>query len=109
MDIILIFFFFFSSRRRHTRSLCDWSSDVCSSDLSMSRARLEPVAAPAKPAPCMHDSGTIHDRYESVGKPCRPVRRPKIGRASCREREESAVGAGGVKKKRKQNKRGESS
>src|SRR5260221_7474641 len=34
-----IFFFFFSSRRRHTRSLCDWSSDVCSSDLnSMARA-----------------------------------------------------------------------
>src|SRR5215211_8941311 len=26
-------FFFFSSRSRHTRSLCDWSSDVCSSDL----------------------------------------------------------------------------
>src|SRR6267378_5498466 len=24
--------FFFSSRRRHTRSLRDWSSDVCSSD-----------------------------------------------------------------------------
>ena len=30
------FFFFFSSRRRHTRSLCDWSSDVCSSDLELS-------------------------------------------------------------------------
>src|SRR6476646_7457133 len=29
----LSFFFFFSSRRRHTISLCDWSSDVCSSDL----------------------------------------------------------------------------
>src|SRR6266496_5735157 len=28
-------FFFFSSRRRHTRSLRDWSSDVCSSDLSV--------------------------------------------------------------------------
>src|SRR5438132_7253984 len=28
-----MYFFFFSSRRRHTRSLCDWSSDVCSSDL----------------------------------------------------------------------------
>src|SRR5438034_6119682 len=28
-----VFLFFFSSRRRHTRSLCDWSSDVCSSDL----------------------------------------------------------------------------
>src|SRR2546430_3765886 len=26
-------FFFFSSRRRHTRFDCDWSSDVCSSDL----------------------------------------------------------------------------
>src|SRR5260221_4631507 len=25
--------FFFTSRRRHTRSLCDWGSDVCSSDL----------------------------------------------------------------------------
>src|SRR5947207_16003653 len=31
--LFLYFFFFFSSRRRHTRSLCDWSSDVCSSDL----------------------------------------------------------------------------
>src|SRR5699024_11660420 len=29
-----IHFFFFSSRRRHTRSKRDWSSDVCSSDLS---------------------------------------------------------------------------
>src|SRR2546430_3612978 len=27
------FVFFFSSRRRHTRFDCDWSSDVCSSDL----------------------------------------------------------------------------
>src|SRR6266568_7871058 len=26
--------FFFSSRRRHTRWNCDWSSDVCSSDLA---------------------------------------------------------------------------
>src|SRR4030066_321712 len=26
--------FFFSSRRRHTRFKCDWSSDVCSSDLA---------------------------------------------------------------------------
>src|SRR5688572_32041650 len=29
------FFFFFSSRRRHTRFDCDWSSDVCSSDLEV--------------------------------------------------------------------------
>src|SRR2546430_6522357 len=31
--ICLNVFFFFSSRRRHTRFDCDWSSDVCSSDL----------------------------------------------------------------------------
>src|SRR2546430_5462528 len=29
--------FFFSSRRRHTRFDCDWSSDVCSSDLGLQR------------------------------------------------------------------------
>src|SRR2546430_11264886 len=32
--------FFFSSRRRHTRFDCDWSSDVCSSDLE-ERRRVE--------------------------------------------------------------------
>src|SRR5882762_512560 len=31
--IIIVVYFFFSSRRRHTRFKCDWSSDVCSSDL----------------------------------------------------------------------------
>src|SRR5688572_32590065 len=34
----VLFFFFFSSRRRHTRFDCDWSSDVCSSDLAMQAA-----------------------------------------------------------------------
>src|SRR4029077_18244216 len=33
MKMFFVFFFFFSSRRRHTRFKCDWSSDVCSSDL----------------------------------------------------------------------------
>src|SRR2546430_13394481 len=33
------FFFFFSSRRRHTRFDCDWSSDVCSSDLGRASAQ----------------------------------------------------------------------
>src|SRR5688572_12551902 len=49
-------FFFFSSRRRHTRFDCDWSSDVCSSDLprtlsaglssslDASRKRFDPAA-----------------------------------------------------------------
>src|SRR5256885_6474806 len=32
---LVAIFFFFSSRRRHTRLQGDWSSDVCSSDLSM--------------------------------------------------------------------------
>ena len=39
MKVTLMYFcrkwiLFFTSRRRHTRSLCDWSSDVCSSDLN---------------------------------------------------------------------------
>src|SRR5260221_1666110 len=38
--VLTLFLFFFSSRRRHTRSLCDWSSDVCSSDL---RAKTRPA------------------------------------------------------------------
>src|SRR2546427_2393437 len=33
--------FFFSSRRRHTRFDCDWSSDVCSSDLFRGKHRFE--------------------------------------------------------------------
>src|SRR5690242_13291014 len=48
-------FFFFSSRRRHTRLTCDWSSDVCSSDLLLQRAARERrptgrVAEPELPA-----------------------------------------------------------
>src|SRR5262249_58581848 len=34
-DVAHVGFFFFSSRRRHTRLVSDWSSDVCSSDLSI--------------------------------------------------------------------------
>src|SRR5256886_12418134 len=41
--------FFFSSRRRHTRFDCDWSSDVCSSDLKGSRLMIQ--AGPAQEAP----------------------------------------------------------
>src|SRR5260370_3203065 len=37
---------FFSSRRRHTRFKCDWSSDVCSSDLSAPAYPLEEVIDP---------------------------------------------------------------
>src|SRR5436853_5046429 len=33
-SVCRVVLFFFSSRRRHTRCLSDWSSDVCSSDLT---------------------------------------------------------------------------
>src|SRR5205085_8263980 len=51
------FFFFFSSRRRHTRFDCDWSSDVCSSDLT----------DPAEPMPLLvvHD-GPEYAEYSSL-------------------------------------------
>src|SRR2546421_1435795 len=38
--LMYLFFFFFSSRRRHTRSDRDWSSDVCSSDLTTQAAQV---------------------------------------------------------------------
>src|SRR2546429_7305361 len=36
--IHFVAYFFFSSRRRHTRCSRDWSSDVCSSDLTRTLA-----------------------------------------------------------------------
>src|SRR2546430_7637030 len=46
-----MYIFFFSSRRRHTRFDCDWSSDVCSSDLGSPGRRRGPPGrrAPATP------------------------------------------------------------
>src|SRR5256886_9010308 len=49
------FFFFFSSRRRHTRFDCDWSSDVCSSDLCL------PIRLLYRPS-CSRDCRPIHRR-----------------------------------------------
>src|SRR2546430_7858531 len=46
--------FFFSSRRRHTRFDCDWSSDVCSSDLWIQREGVDktvPIRFPSKKDP----------------------------------------------------------
>src|SRR2546430_8133336 len=47
----VFFFFFFSSRRRHTRFDCDWSSDVCSSDLVCNQGRNH---RPLPPLACEH-------------------------------------------------------
>src|ERR1039457_3700339 len=48
MACCLSCWFFFSSRRRHTRLQGDWSSDVCSSDLSPPKEipKEEPKAIP---------------------------------------------------------------
>src|SRR5256886_13442687 len=45
----VFFFFFFSSRRRHTRFDCDWSSDVCSSDLRDDDRALQPAHQSGRP------------------------------------------------------------
>src|SRR2546427_10425911 len=50
-------FFFFSSRRRHTRFDCDWSSDVCSSDLFSSSGApslWDPESGNVRDAPVFH-------------------------------------------------------
>src|SRR5207237_1644521 len=92
--------FFFSSRRRHTRFKCNWSSDVCSSDLALSPRPIVAVQNGQSDRREMESALRIHldspDLEPIVGalgvaacilKPfefdliCR-----KIGRASCRER-----------------------
>src|SRR5256886_12323480 len=87
--------FFFSSRRRHTRFDCDWSSDVCSSDLLPARSRVsDPLRlAPPRdqePLPAM-DEDVDRGRIESPTPTAANlelivVRETEIGRASCRER-----------------------
>src|SRR5205814_3140380 len=71
--------FFFSSRRRHTRCLSDWSSDVCSSDLSCAaqdrapqdRAAQDPTAArrerPAARADARHAGPDVRGGRERRG------------------------------------------
>src|SRR5260370_19936781 len=48
--------FFFSSRRRHTRFKCDWSSDVCSSDLSRQHGQ-QPAKRQEQAAAATEQSG----------------------------------------------------
>src|SRR6266496_6239787 len=69
----IFFFFFFSSRRRHTRSLRDWSSDVCSSDLEL---RFDTLTI--KP---MSDPNNLFPQVlgREIGDRIRIVRRPPGG------------------------------
>src|SRR5438270_14038559 len=96
--LCLFFFFFFSSRRRHTRFDCDWSSDVCSSDLEIgpcgrNRSRTPPPHRWGdRQIPQSFGRRKVRLRAECAG---------EIGRASCRERVEITGVGGALKKKRK--------
>src|SRR5436190_11526764 len=77
---VLFCFFFFSSRRRHTRSLCDWSSDVYSSDLrnvdASPRARRDARAVATKTPPVEtarepREHPLARSEERRVGKECR--------------------------------------
>src|SRR5690242_21867298 len=89
--------FFFSSRRRHTRLTCDWSSDVCSSDLGAlgdegredAAHRVADQRRPAVADPRREPVGELLEAIDVVG----PGRTAEIGRASCRERGKAAVDA----------------
>src|SRR5690625_7958518 len=96
--------FFFSSRRRHTRWPRDWSSDVCSSDLTCKGARLRPEVLAVtvggrsiaevtdmsiRDALTFHQELELGEREAAIAdEVLREIRsRLEIGRASCRERE----------------------
>src|SRR5690625_6872078 len=100
-----MYYFFFSSRRRHTRWPRDWSSDVCSSDLSpahqeLLRQRMETHIK------------TVAEHFKKYGEygEDNPIvafdvvneaiaESEEIGRASCRERVEKREGEVGVEEK----------
>src|SRR5438270_13147572 len=73
------FFFFFSSRRRHTRFDCDWSSDVCSSDLAVRRVKQVLAGGAANPFVLLDAAdgkelrlwGGHRSEERRVGKECR--------------------------------------
>src|SRR5260370_35640749 len=106
-----VMLFFFSRRRRHTRFKCDWSSDVCSSDLPRpSRGKWTTYRAMGEGAvdlaakvtglparPCATADLRLHgwEPARSIG----PFGGYEIGRASCRERVEISVVAVSLKKK----------
>src|SRR5207237_6704135 len=103
-------YFFFSSRRRHTRFKCDWSSDVCSSDLAYAYQnganRIAFIGAGESALPALMDDQSRH-LFAIVALSPGPLGtltandlRGKIGRASCRERVESWVGGGVWESKR---------
>src|SRR2546427_9488828 len=64
-------FFFFSSRRRHTRFDCDWSSDVCSSDLFREDEVDDIVRIPCRVAHPLRPGDDVVGRREQRRQPDR--------------------------------------
>src|SRR5207253_8703956 len=58
--------FFFSSRRRHTRWPRDWSSDVCSSDLTTNAAALDATVVADRAA---LDNAKVQLEYATITAP----------------------------------------
>src|SRR5690242_21463449 len=83
--LFFFFFFFFSSRRRHTRLTCDWSSDVCSSDLD-ERLDIGGVVRVTHGRSGRYDRGIWCWKRAAVDVGERQQPGVEIGRASCRER-----------------------
>src|SRR2546427_880666 len=71
---------FFSSRRRHTRFDCDWSSDVCSSDLYFALLIHGTGGRSIYDLPSWWSDSVVLARFASADGA------DQIGRASCRER-----------------------
>src|SRR2546430_15297615 len=59
-------FFFFSSRRRHTRFDCDWSSDVCSSDLRPDPSDRERAARLHRDLPELDRADLVEDLLDEI-------------------------------------------
>src|SRR5699024_11273109 len=99
---LVVFSFFFSSRRRHTRSKRDWSSDVCSSDLTkrMAEDLTDFLLENGVRVQYLHSDVDTLRRIELL-RSLRQGEYDEIGRASCRERVEIEVGEGVVKEKEK--------
>src|SRR5206468_5595037 len=105
--------FFFSSRRRHTRSDRDWSSDVCSSDLSTKRFCHSTERLSRSSERHCHSTKRVRQTTNRICDEGNPIKlmflsgscsgtrrrtRKQIGRASCREREEREGGDVGVER-----------
>src|SRR6266480_6236255 len=72
------FFFFFSSRRRHTSLTCDWSSDVCSSDLERAAAARALPGGAAEAVVLYHDRIAGEIAPDEIGELCSgPTRDPE--------------------------------